>query len=64
MLLFSYMDDLKGRIIQASYDGAGLMIQYSQLWDFADTENSPVELFVRYRLSEPVGGDSHVLSMR
>lgn len=44
-----------GRIIQASYDGKGLILQYPQLWSFADIKTTPVELFVRYRLSEPVG---------
>ncbi|CAI7646007.1 unnamed protein product [Penicillium discolor] len=31
ILVFSFMDDYQGRIIQASYDGKGLVLQYSQL---------------------------------
>lgn len=50
------MGDYQGRIIQASYDGKGLLLQYSQLWSFEDIKKAPVELFVRYRLSKPVGG--------
>lgn len=43
-----------GRIIQASYNGKGLILQYSQLWSFAEIKKAPVELFVRYRLGKPV----------
>ncbi|CAI7599483.1 unnamed protein product [Penicillium glandicola] len=56
ILVLSFMGDHKGRIIQASYDGKGLTLQYSQLWSFANPSTAPLELFVRYRLSEPIGG--------
>ncbi|OQD67912.1 hypothetical protein PENPOL_c003G09508 [Penicillium polonicum] len=56
ILVLSFMGDHQGRIIQASYDGKGLILQYSQLWSFEDIKKAPVELFVRYRLSKPVGG--------
>jgi hypothetical protein len=36
VLVLSFMGDYQGRIIQASYDGKGLILQYSQLWSFAD----------------------------
>ncbi|KAJ5268268.1 hypothetical protein N7524_005727 [Penicillium chrysogenum] len=56
ILVLSFMGDYQGRIIQASYDGKGLILQYSLLWSFADIKKAPVELFVRYRLSQTVGG--------
>ncbi|OQD90061.1 hypothetical protein PENSOL_c062G10752 [Penicillium solitum] len=56
ILVLSFMGDYQGRIIQASYDGKGLILQYSQLWSFEDIKKAPVELFVRYHLSKPVGG--------
>jgi hypothetical protein len=40
-----------------------MILQYSQIWSFADTEKAPVELFLRYHLSEPVGG-TYTLSIR
>ena len=58
------MGNRQARIIQALYDGKAPALQYSPLWNFADTETAPMEVFVRYRLSEPVGGDTHTLSIR
>ncbi|KAJ5427084.1 hypothetical protein N7465_002154 [Penicillium sp. CMV-2018d] len=63
ILVLSFMGDHQGRIIQASYDGKGLILQYSQLWSFEDIKKAPVELFVRYRLSQTVGG-IRTLSLR
>lgn len=57
------MGDRQGRIIQALYDGKKMILQCSQLWNFGDEEKAPVELFVRYRLCEPVGG-TYALSIR
>ncbi|CAG8025563.1 unnamed protein product [Penicillium salamii] len=54
VLVFSYMGNQQGRILQASFDRQRLVIQYSQLWNFANPETAPLELFTRYRLSEPV----------
>lgn len=34
-----------GRIIQTVYDGEGLSIQYSQLFNFEDKETAPIESF-------------------
>lgn len=45
-----------GRIIQASYDGEDLVLQYSPLWKIVGKESPVMELFVRYRLSELVDG--------
>ncbi|KAJ5383828.1 hypothetical protein N7517_001739 [Penicillium concentricum] len=56
LLVLSLMGDQKGRIFQASYDGKGLTLQYSRLWSLANPSTAPLELFVRYRLSEPIGG--------
>ncbi|KAJ5228034.1 hypothetical protein N7489_008742 [Penicillium chrysogenum] len=63
VLVFSYMGGQQGRIIQALYDGKKMILQCSQLWNFGDEEKAPVELFVRYRLCEPVGG-TYTLSIR
>ncbi|CAI7653377.1 unnamed protein product [Penicillium viridicatum] len=63
ILVLSFLGDQQGRVIQASYDGKGMILQYSQIWSFADAEKAPVELFLRYRLSEPVGG-TYTLSIR
>ncbi|OQE14761.1 hypothetical protein PENFLA_c035G10519 [Penicillium flavigenum] len=63
VLVFSYMGAQQGRIIQALYDGKKMILQCSQLWNFGDEEKAPLELFVRYRLSEPVGG-TYALSIR
>ncbi|KAJ6100795.1 hypothetical protein N7499_000425, partial [Penicillium canescens] len=52
LLLISYTGRKHGRIIQASYDGGELTIQYSQLWSFRNEATAPVELFVRYYLSK------------
>jgi hypothetical protein len=49
------MGQKHGRIIQASSDGENLVLQYSQLWSFVDDDTAPVELFVRYNISQPVG---------
>ncbi|KAJ5942386.1 hypothetical protein N7516_002554 [Penicillium verrucosum] len=53
LLVLSYTGQKHGRIIQASLHGESLLLQYSQLWSFADDETAPVELFVRYDMSQP-----------
>ncbi|CAG8092803.1 unnamed protein product [Penicillium salamii] len=55
LLLLSYMGQKHGRIIQASFDGEKLILQYSQLWCFEDEATALVELFVRYNISQLVG---------
>lgn len=42
------------RFIQASFDKKNVIIQYSQLWDCWDEENSPTDIILRYCLSQPV----------
>lgn len=50
------MGQKHGRIIQASYDEEeNLILQYSQLWCFKDEATAPVELFIRYKISQLVG---------
>ncbi|KAJ5594921.1 uncharacterized protein N7459_001129 [Penicillium hispanicum] len=55
VLILSYTGQKHGRIIQASLDGDNFVIQYSQLWSFLDDDTAPVELFVRYNISQLVG---------
>ncbi|CAI7586001.1 unnamed protein product [Penicillium glandicola] len=64
VLVLSYMGNRRARIIQALYDGQTLVLQYSPLWNFAEAETASIEIFVRYRLSEPVGFNTHTLSIR
>ncbi|KAJ5201917.1 uncharacterized protein N7498_006580 [Penicillium cinerascens] len=54
ILVFSYTGRKHGRIIQATLDDQSLNLQYSQLWSFEDDDTAPVELFVRYMISESV----------
>lgn len=49
------MGEQHGRIIQASFDGENLLLQYSPLWSFEDDDTAPVELFIRYYISQLVG---------
>ena len=49
------MGEKHGRIIQASFDGENLVLQYSQLWNFENEDIAPVELFMRYNISQLVG---------
>lgn len=49
---------------QALYDGKALVLQYSLLFNFADAVTASMESSVRCRLSEPIGGDTHTLSIR
>ncbi|KOS41039.1 hypothetical protein ACN38_g8112 [Penicillium nordicum] len=55
LLVLSYMGEQHGRIIQASFDGENLILQYSPLWSFEDDDTAPVELFIRYYISQLVG---------
>ncbi|KAJ5694324.1 hypothetical protein N7536_004736 [Penicillium majusculum] len=55
LLVLSYMGEQHGRIIQASFDGEILVLQYSHLWSFEDADTAPVELFMRYNISQTVG---------
>ncbi|CAI7619932.1 unnamed protein product [Penicillium viridicatum] len=64
LLLISYTGFKHGRIIQASYDGKQLTLQFSQLWSFERQETAPVELFCRYLLCETVGLETSTLCVR
>lgn len=52
------------RIIQAVYDGKELSLQYSQLFRFEDEKTAPIELFLRYNISRPVGLEDVDVCMR
>ncbi|KAJ5509959.1 hypothetical protein N7453_002062 [Penicillium expansum] len=64
ILVLSFLGPQKGRIIQAVYDGESLALQHSQLWTFEETQTAPVEMFIRYYLSQPVGLEISTLSVR
>ncbi|KAJ5589470.1 hypothetical protein N7537_012148 [Penicillium hordei] len=50
--ILSYMGEQHGRIIQALFDGENLVLQHSQLWSFENEDIAPVELFIRYIISQ------------
>ncbi|CAI7654615.1 unnamed protein product [Penicillium palitans] len=58
------LEAIKGRIIQAVYDGNSLALQHSQLWTFEEPQTAPVEMFVLYYLSQPVGLEKSTLCVR
>ncbi|KAJ9480802.1 hypothetical protein VN97_g12723 [Penicillium thymicola] len=64
ILTLSFLGPQKGRIIQAVYYGKGLALQHSQLWAFEEPQTAPVEMFVRYHLSQPVGLEISTLCVR
>jgi hypothetical protein len=47
-----------GRITQIVVEEGRIMLQYSRLWSFKNEDTAPVELFIRYILSQPVGLDT------
>lgn len=44
-----------GRIIQIVVENGYISIQYSKLWSFEVAETAPVENFIRYFISQPIG---------
>ncbi|KAJ5576486.1 hypothetical protein N7535_003412 [Penicillium sp. DV-2018c] len=62
VLVLSYMGNRRARIIQALYDGKTLALQYSPFWNFVDAERASLQVFVRYGLSQPVGGPGRVIT--
>ncbi|CAG8422884.1 unnamed protein product [Penicillium salamii] len=56
ILACTYFGGPMGRIIQATYDGKELTLQYSLPWRFGRDAPALMELFMRYLLSEPVDG--------
>ncbi|PYI00216.1 hypothetical protein BO78DRAFT_269803, partial [Aspergillus sclerotiicarbonarius CBS 121057] len=57
VLLFSFMGERKGRILQVHLDREGIVIRKSGLYDFSteDAANSSRDLFLRYMCSTRVG---------
>lgn len=55
ILLLSYMGKQHGRIVQAVVEKGRISLQFSKLWSFEVEDTAPVELFIRYQLSQPVG---------
>lgn len=55
MLLVSYTGSKDGRIVQAHYDGKKLNLQFSALFRMEDEKTAPIDLFLRYTVSTPVG---------
>lgn len=55
MLLVSYTDSKDGRIVQAYYDGKKLNLQFSALFQMKDEKTAPIDLFLRYTVSNPIG---------
>lgn len=47
-----------GRITQIVVEEGRIMLQYSKLWSFEVEDTAPVELFIRYILSQPIGLDT------
>ncbi|KAJ9355343.1 hypothetical protein C8Q69DRAFT_530598 [Paecilomyces variotii] len=62
-LLMSYFGEKKGRIIQAHHDGQKLVLQYSPLVNFCDTE-ATVSLFLRYMTSYLIASSTSTLVVR
>lgn len=52
-----------GRILQAFYDGEGLMVRKSKLIDLTDPSTRPFDVFARFAASKPVG-DTHAFPYR
>lgn len=59
----SYFGEKKGRIIQAHHDGQKLVLQYSPLVNFCDTE-ATVSLFLRYMTSYLIASSTSTLVVR
>lgn len=44
-----------GRITQIVIEEGRIVLQYSKLWSFEVEATAPLELFIRYIISQPVG---------
>lgn len=57
VMIFSFMGEHNGRILQAHFDGEELVVRKLQLCDFSTKEKAQdnIQLFLRYMASEPVG---------
>jgi hypothetical protein len=49
------MNKQHGRITQVVVEEGRILLQYSKLWSFEVEDTAPVELFIRYILSRPIG---------
>lgn len=54
-LLIAFTGKQHGRITQIVVEEGRIVLQYSKLWSFEVEETSPLELFIRYILSSPIG---------
>ncbi|PYI09212.1 hypothetical protein BO78DRAFT_439365 [Aspergillus sclerotiicarbonarius CBS 121057] len=54
LLSIWYTGPRHGRIIQSHHDGDNMVLQYSPLMSFEDTNAAPTSLFVRYGASLPI----------
>ena len=54
-LLLAFMGKQHGRITQIVVEDGKIVLQYSKLWSFEVEDTAPVELFVRYITSQPIG---------
>ncbi|GKZ25312.1 hypothetical protein AbraIFM66951_000769 [Aspergillus brasiliensis] len=55
VLAISYLNRKQGRILQAHYTGHRVVIQYTKVLEFDGLEHHPIELFLRYYCSQPIG---------
>jgi hypothetical protein len=53
-MLFYFMGHHAKNIV-AYHDGAKLVVRQSPVFEFDSYETAPIDLFVRYMVSEPVG---------
>lgn len=63
--MFSFMSNLKGRILQAYFDGCEVVIRKTKLYDFFPREemDASTEVFLQWMASTPYG-DTKNLSLR
>ncbi|OJJ77235.1 hypothetical protein ASPBRDRAFT_190561 [Aspergillus brasiliensis CBS 101740] len=55
ILAISYLNPKQGRILQAHYTGHRVVIQYTKVLELDGLEHHPIELFLRYYCSQPIG---------
>jgi len=51
-MLFSFMDEKRGRILLAHFDGQKLVVRMSRLYRFLVEDHGSLFLFARYLASE------------
>ncbi|RAK95039.1 uncharacterized protein BO80DRAFT_488170 [Aspergillus ibericus CBS 121593] len=55
ILVVSYLNSTQGRILQAHHNGKRVVIQHTKILEFEGLKHRPVELFLRYYGSQPIG---------